>query len=238
MDTFLNREELKSLWGFLAIYISSALILMIIIAILYHSNETNKIHEKRLMEIKTVIMSYEKELMRAEMDKVPYTFHSPKEFFNVALLNKEKQPLFSNANIPVFDLNTTRYTVRELSSPINDVAYIVVDEEKKNLVYEHFTKSFEKSKDKFLDKPLYNSLKLEGIKESNINIAVYYKKSTSNVLGQTYMKRTGEYSVVCAILNMWLTARALNIGMGWVSILKPKKVNKSSLASIGSFSVS
>ena len=104
--------------------------------------------------------------------------------------------------------------------------FIVVDEEKKNLVYEHFTKSFEKSKDKFLDKPLYNSLKLEGIKESNINIAVYYKKSTSNVLGQTYMKRTGEYSVVCAILNMWLTARALNIGMGWVSILKPKKVNK------------
>ena len=28
------------------------------------------------------------------------------------------------------------------------------------------------------------------------------------------------------ILNMWLTARALNIGMGWVSILKPKKINK------------
>ena len=92
--------------------------------------------------------------------------------------------------------------------------FIVVDEEKKNLVYEHFTKAFNKSKTKFLDKPLYNSLKLEGIKESNINIAVYYKKSTSNVLGQTYMKRTGEYSVVCAILNMWLTARALNIGMG------------------------
>ncbi|MCD8478264.1 MAG: hypothetical protein LRY68_10595 [Sulfurospirillum sp.] len=44
----MNREELKSLWGFLAIYISSALILMIIIAILYHSNETNKIHEKTL----------------------------------------------------------------------------------------------------------------------------------------------------------------------------------------------
>ncbi|AXX88611.1 5,6-dimethylbenzimidazole synthase [Arcobacter suis] len=104
--------------------------------------------------------------------------------------------------------------------------FILVDKEKRDLVYDHFSKSFEKSKDKFLDKPLYNSLKLEGIKESNINIAVYYKKSSSNVLGQTYMKRTGEYSVVCAILNMWLTARALNIGMGWVSILKPKKINK------------
>ena len=104
--------------------------------------------------------------------------------------------------------------------------FILVDKEKRELVYEHFNKSFEKSKDKFLDKPLYNSLKLEGIKESNVNIAVYYKKSTSNVLGQTFMKRTGEYSVVCAILNMWLTARALNIGMGLVSILKPKKINK------------
>jgi 5,6-dimethylbenzimidazole synthase len=104
--------------------------------------------------------------------------------------------------------------------------FIIVDKEKKDLVYEHFSKSFEKSKEKFVDKPLYNSLKLEGIKESNINIAVYYKKNSSDVLGQTYMKRTGEYSVVCAILNMWLTARALNIGMGWVSILKPKKINR------------
>lgn len=104
--------------------------------------------------------------------------------------------------------------------------FIIVDKKKKDLVYDHFSKSFEKSKEKFVDKPLYNSLKLEGIKESNINIAVYYKKNSSDVLGQTYMKRTGEYSVVCAILNMWLTARALNIGMGWVSILKPKKINR------------
>ena len=104
--------------------------------------------------------------------------------------------------------------------------FVIVDKEQRELVYDHFTKSYDKSKEKFFDKPLYNSLKLEGIKESDINIAVYYKKSTSNILGQTYMKRTGEYSVVCAILNMWLTARALNIGMGWVSILKAKKINK------------
>ena len=104
--------------------------------------------------------------------------------------------------------------------------FIIVDKDKQDLVYTHFKKSFEKSKKKFIDRPLYSSLKLEGIKESDINIAVYYKKSSSNTLGQTYMKRTGEYSVVCAILNMWLTARSLNIGMGWVSILKPKKINK------------
>jgi len=104
--------------------------------------------------------------------------------------------------------------------------FIVVDKEKQELVYNHFTKSFDKSKELFIDKPLYKNLKLEGIKESNVNIAVYYKKNKENILGQTYMKRAGEYSVVCAILNMWLTARSLNIGMGWVSILKPKKINK------------
>ena len=104
--------------------------------------------------------------------------------------------------------------------------FVIVDKENKELVYDHFKKSYDKSKEKFKDKKLYNTLKLEGIKESNINIAVYYEKSKKDILGQTYMKRTGEYSVVCAILNMWLTARALNIGMGWVSILKPKKINK------------
>jgi 5,6-dimethylbenzimidazole synthase len=104
--------------------------------------------------------------------------------------------------------------------------FVIVDKEKKDLVYEHFKKSYDKSKEKFKNRKVYNSLKLEGIKESNINIAVYYEKSKRDILGQTYMKRTGEYSVVCAILNMWLTARALNIGMGWVSILKPKKINK------------
>mgnify|MGYP005992289921 CR=1 FL=1 len=104
--------------------------------------------------------------------------------------------------------------------------FIIVDKEKKDLVYKHFKKSFNKSKMKFSDRPIYNNLKLEGIKESDINIAVYYKKPKKDILGQTYMKRTGEYSVVCSILNMWLTARALNIGMGWVSILKAKEINK------------
>ncbi|MCD8545221.1 MAG: hypothetical protein LRY52_10400 [Sulfurospirillum cavolei] len=126
----MNKEELKTLWGFLIVYVASALILMVIIAILYYRNETYKINEKRLMEIKTVIMGYEKELMRAEMDKVSYAFHPPKEFFSVALLNREKQPLFSNFKNQIVDVNATRYAVRELATPINEVAYIVVDEAK------------------------------------------------------------------------------------------------------------
>jgi 5,6-dimethylbenzimidazole synthase len=32
--------------------------------------------------------------------------------------------------------------------------------------------------------------------------------------------------VVCAIQNLWLSARSHNIGVGWVSILSAKKVKK------------
>jgi 5,6-dimethylbenzimidazole synthase len=75
-----------------------------------------------------------------------------------------------------------------------------------------------------LFKDEYVRLKLEGILEAPINIAVFYTPSGEPVLGQTSMKEVGLYSVVCAIQNMWLMARALNIGMGWVSILDPEKV--------------
>lgn len=70
----------------------------------------------------------------------------------------------------------------------------------------------------------YQQLKLEGIIESPLNIAVFYKPEDGPVLGQTSMPDMGRYSVVCAIQNMWLCARSLNIGMGWVSILDPNTV--------------
>lgn len=73
-------------------------------------------------------------------------------------------------------------------------------------------------------KDQYGQLKLEGILEAPLNLAVFYKPSQGPVLGQTAMPEMGMYSVVCAIQNMWLMARALNVGMGWVSILDPEKV--------------
>jgi 5,6-dimethylbenzimidazole synthase len=72
----------------------------------------------------------------------------------------------------------------------------------------------------------YIQLKLEGILESPVNIAVFYKPCQDPVLGQTNMKETGLYSVVCAVQNMWLMARALNLGMGWISILNAEKVKQ------------
>jgi len=72
----------------------------------------------------------------------------------------------------------------------------------------------------------YQSLKLEGILESDLNIAVFYHGSNQPVLGQVTMPEMGRYSVVCAVQNMWLMARSLNVGMGWVSILDPIQVKR------------
>lgn len=69
-------------------------------------------------------------------------------------------------------------------------------------------------------------MKLEGITEAPVNIAVFYTPNDEPVLGQTSMKETGMYSVICGIQNMWLMARSLNIGMGWVSILNEEKVKQ------------
>ena len=107
--------------------------------------------------------------------------------------------------------------------------FVVVDDlEVKNKIKDTFTEENEKAKGLFKDGRLdaYTALKLEGITESPVNIAVFYKPSDHPVLGQTSMKEAGEYSVVCAIQNMWLMARSLNVGLGWVSILDPEKVKK------------
>ena len=72
----------------------------------------------------------------------------------------------------------------------------------------------------------YALLKLEGIIEAPLNIAVFYKPSGKPILGQTSMEEVGLYSVVCAVQNMWLMARVLNVGLGWVSILDPEKVKR------------
>ncbi len=101
---------------------------------------------------------------------------------------------------------------------------VIKDENIKEEIFDNFTNENIKAKEIFKSKDLYQNLKLEGIKEAPINIAVLYENPKNDILGMTSMKKMGEYSVVCAIQNMWLMARALNIGLGWVSILNEEKV--------------
>lgn len=104
---------------------------------------------------------------------------------------------------------------------------VIRSTETKNKIAHSFKQENEKASNLFDElQKQYQQLKLEGIHEAPVNIAVYYQASSKPVLGQTSMQEMGEYSVVCAVQNMWLMARAMNIGIGWVSILDPDSVNK------------
>jgi 5,6-dimethylbenzimidazole synthase len=72
----------------------------------------------------------------------------------------------------------------------------------------------------------YAGLKLEGLKEAPVHLAVLSDDGThtGSGLGQQTMPETLHYSVVAAIQTLWLAARADGIGMGWVSILDPAAV--------------
>jgi 5,6-dimethylbenzimidazole synthase len=73
----------------------------------------------------------------------------------------------------------------------------------------------------------YAELKLEGLREAPCQFAVFTDHGTTagHGLGRRTMPETADYSAVAAIAMMWLAARAEDIGMGWISILDPERMN-------------
>ncbi|QCI67245.1 5,6-dimethylbenzimidazole synthase [Phreatobacter stygius] len=73
---------------------------------------------------------------------------------------------------------------------------------------------------------LYARLKLEGLDQAPVHLAVFADPSTpqGHGLGRRTMPEALAYSVVMAVHTLWLAARAEGIGMGWVSILDPARV--------------
>ncbi|HUN45554.1 MAG TPA: 5,6-dimethylbenzimidazole synthase, partial [Stellaceae bacterium] len=65
---------------------------------------------------------------------------------------------------------------------------------------------------------LYASLKLAGLEEAPVQLAVFADRGTpqGRGLGRRTMPEMIEYSVVAAIHTLWLAARADGIGLGWV----------------------
>jgi 5,6-dimethylbenzimidazole synthase len=72
----------------------------------------------------------------------------------------------------------------------------------------------------------YARLKLEGLKQAPVHLAVCADEGTGagHGLGRQTMPETVRYSVVAAIQTLWLAARAEGLGVGWVSILDPDAV--------------
>ncbi len=73
---------------------------------------------------------------------------------------------------------------------------------------------------------LYESLKLQGILEAPLNLAITCDRNRRgpHVLGRNSDPDTDLYSTCCAVQNLWLAGRAEGVGVGWVSILDPKAV--------------
>jgi len=74
----------------------------------------------------------------------------------------------------------------------------------------------------------YASLKLAGLDEAPVHLAVFADRGTEqgHGLGRRTMPEMAEYSVVMAIHTLWLAARAEGLGLGWVSILDPAEVGR------------
>ncbi len=74
---------------------------------------------------------------------------------------------------------------------------------------------------------LYASLKLSGMREAPVQLAVFCDEATDkgHGLGAATMPEMLRYSVVAAVQNLWLAARAEGLGLGWVSILDPGRLS-------------
>lgn len=113
------------------------------------------------------------------------------------------------------------------SQPWNFI--VIKDRAVKQQVYQAFSEANLEAEKMFSDerKDLYQSLKLQGILDAPINICITCDRSRGGkvVLGKTHQADMDLYSTVCAVQNLWLAARAENIGVGWVSIIKRETLN-------------
>ncbi|WEV78555.1 5,6-dimethylbenzimidazole synthase [Janibacter cremeus] len=69
-------------------------------------------------------------------------------------------------------------------------------------------------------------LKLEGLREAPVGVVVACDRRTpaSGVLGRATFPDADLWSCATAIENMWLTARAHGLGMGWVTLFDPDEL--------------
>ena len=75
---------------------------------------------------------------------------------------------------------------------------------------------------------LYARLKLAGLSEAPVHLAVFCDEETAegHGLGARTMPETRRYSAVCALHTFWLAARAYGLGVGWVSILDSARLQE------------
>ncbi|EBA17259.1 cobalamin biosynthesis protein BluB [Roseobacter sp. SK209-2-6] len=75
---------------------------------------------------------------------------------------------------------------------------------------------------------LYAGLKLSGMQEAPVQLAIYCDDETNqgHGLGAATMPEMRRYSVVTAITLFWLALRGEGLGLGWVSVLDPDQLSR------------
>lgn len=65
----------------------------------------------------------------------------------------------------------------------------------------------------------FNKLKIEAILDTPLNIVVTCDPTRGghHVLGRATQPKMAEFSAACAVQNLWLAARAEDVGVGWIS---------------------
>ncbi|MCA2216549.1 5,6-dimethylbenzimidazole synthase [Jidongwangia harbinensis] len=72
------------------------------------------------------------------------------------------------------------------------------------------------------DADRFSRIKIDGVLESSLSIVVTYDpdRGSPAVLGRHAIADAGLYSVCLAIQNLWLSATAEHLGVGWVSFYR------------------
>jgi nicotinate-nucleotide--dimethylbenzimidazole phosphoribosyltransferase len=71
-------------------------------------------------------------------------------------------------------------------------------------------------------------LQLEGIREAPLGVVVCCDRRApaAGVLGRATFPDADLWSCACAIQNLWLAARAEGLGLGWVTLFRPKELGE------------
>ncbi len=131
----MNKSEKKALFGFLIIYTLSSFILMSIIAFLYYNKEIVTIQNQCSIQMRSASLNIEKDLMSAEMDKIPYKFSPPNNKLKIGLFDQNGKIIYSNLkdnsvllSQKAYKNNLHKYHINKLTKPILGVLYIVVED--------------------------------------------------------------------------------------------------------------
>ena len=139
-----------------------------------------------------------------------------RHFIPKAIEAEKLNKIFNAANqAPSVGLMQPWRFIRITDTDIRNDIYNIVDKERILTA-----KALNKREDEFM------KLKVEGVLDCGELIVVALpNKREEHIFGRRTMPQMDLASAACAIQNMWLAARAEEIGMGWVSIFEPSELS-------------